>query len=276
MSLVFDTVWVSFSRVNCPVKVVGSKDQNYLCFVCLPHGVTRPIVSHGRSVTADYLYGFDLNRDIDMVFPDNTTHCSVNIRHDVFAACAQAMDRPDLTARYFESNYLYMPAALPPLRAYLDHLHHLMQQRSPLVQQPNFQQLLLQDLVPLLIAALPIQQGRLKVPLRAFQRSSLVKQAEDYMQAHLDHPLTLADLCQALGTSSRALSYGFQDIFGMSPMAHLKVLRLYGVHRALKAAIPCSTIVLNIANQFGFWSMGHFARDYKTMFGELPSETLKR
>lgn len=276
MSLVFETVWVNFNQLNCPIKVVGGKAPEFVCFVSLPHGVTRPVVSHGQPITQDYLYGFSPNYHVDQVFPGNTTHCSVNIRHDVFAACAQAMDRLDLTAEYFASNYLYMPDALPPLRAYLGQLHHLMQQRSPLVQQPNFQQLLLQDLVPLLIAALPIQQSRLKVPLRAFQRSSLVKQAEDYMQAHLDHPLTLADLCQALGTSSRALSYGFQDIFGMSPMAYLKTLRLTGVHRALKAANPDSKTILNIASQFGFWSMGHFARDYKQMFGELPRQTLEQ
>jgi AraC family ethanolamine operon transcriptional activator len=96
------------------------------------------------------------------------------------------------------------------------------------------------------------------------------------MQAHLDHPLTLADLCQALGTSGRALSYGFQDIFGMSPMAYLKTLRLMGVHRALKEANPDSKTIVNIASQFGFWSMGHFSRDYKQMFGELPQATLKR
>jgi AraC family transcriptional regulator, ethanolamine operon transcriptional activator len=33
--------------------------------------------------------------------------------------------------------------------------------------------------------------------------------------------------------------------------------------------------VTAIAQRFSFWSAGHFARDYKTMFGELSSKTLK-
>jgi AraC family transcriptional regulator, ethanolamine operon transcriptional activator len=274
--LVFETIWVNFNRANGPIKVVGGSSFGFLSFVCLPHGTVHPVISHGRAITHDFIYGFDPNRGVNKVFPGHTTHCSINIRPDVFAACAQAMDRWDLNADFWASHFLYVPSSLPPLKVYLNQLYHLMEQRSPLVQRPTFEQVLLQDLLPLLIATLPIQNEQLKLPLKPYQRSSLVKQAEDYMQAHLDRPLTLADLCQALGTSSRALSYGFQDIFGMSPMAYLKILRLHGVHRALKASNSDSTMVLNIANQFGFWSAGHFARDYKTMFGELPSETLKQ
>jgi len=29
-----------------------------------------------------------------------------------------------------------------------------------------------------------------------------------------------------------------------------------------------------IANQYGFWHMGQFAKDYNNLFGELPSETI--
>jgi AraC family ethanolamine operon transcriptional activator len=211
-----------------------------------------------------------------MVFPEHTTHCAISIRQDVFEACTEAMDRPDLNTKFFAPNYLYVPETLPRLRAYLNQLHRMLSQRSPLLQRPNFQQLILQDFLPLLVTTLPLQQDPLKTTVKSFQRSLLVKQAEDYMQSHLNQPLTLTDLCNALGTSSRALSYGFQEMFGMSPMAYLKTLRLQGVYRVLKAADPSNKTIVNIAHQFGFWSLGHFTRDYKQMFGELPSETFKR
>jgi AraC-like DNA-binding protein len=58
-------------------------------------------------------------------------------------------------------------------------------------------------------------------------------------------------------------------------MAYLKVQRLHGVRRSLKLADPEISSVMAIANQFGFWSAGHFSRDYQKMFGELPSATIK-
>jgi transcriptional regulator GlxA family with amidase domain len=35
------------------------------------------------------------------------------------------------------------------------------------------------------------------------------------------------------------------------------------------------TSVIDVAFQCGFLNAGHFARDYRLAFGELPSETLR-
>ncbi|MEB3312304.1 MAG: helix-turn-helix domain-containing protein [Snowella sp.] len=83
-------------------------------------------------------------------------------------------------------------------------------------------------------------------------------------------------MCQNIYASTRSLNYGFQEVFGISPMSYLKILRLYGVRQALKKADPMENQVKEIAKYFGFWSMGHFTRDYKSFFGELPSVTLSQ
>ncbi|WP_392531001.1 helix-turn-helix domain-containing protein [Nostoc sp. C117] len=61
----------------------------------------------------------------------------------------------------------------------------------------------------------------------------------------------------------------------LSPIAYLKIQRMNGVRRTLRDADPKITTVMQVAHQWGFCSTGHFCRDYKEMFGELPSETLK-
>lgn len=95
------------------------------------------------------------------------------------------------------------------------------------------------------------------------------------MMDYIAQPITLKDLYTAAKTSPRALSYGVQDLFAMSPMDYLKFKRLNGVRRALKACDPNQTTISELAAHWGFWSMGHFSRDYKQLFGELPSETLR-
>jgi AraC-like DNA-binding protein len=46
------------------------------------------------------------------------------------------------------------------------------------------------------------------------------------------------------------------------------------VRRYLKVADPATESVTATAHRFGFWSPGHFARDYQRLFGERPSATL--
>ena len=89
-------------------------------------------------------------------------------------------------------------------------------------------------------------------------------------------PVTLTELYQELHTSQRSLYYAFQECLGLPPMDHLKLLRLHGVRRALKSADPQTYKTYEIAGQWRFWHMGQFGRDYKAMFGETPSNTLKR
>lgn len=274
MALRFEAVQFSFNYVNCSLYAFGGKHPGFLPFTCLIQAQNQPIVEDNRRVTEEYLFGFDPNREANLVFPGNAIHCAIHIRQDIFAACAEAMERPDLSTKFLASNHVYMPESILPLRAFLNQLYELLNQRSPLLQNPNFQQIILQDFLPLLITALPIPQER-KAPVRVFRRSHLVQQADEYMQTHMDEPLTLMDLCQALSTSSRALCYGFQEIFGISPMAYLKAQRLQSAHRALKTANPEEISITEVASQFGFYHLGYFAQDYKQMFGELPSETLR-
>jgi hypothetical protein len=66
----------------------------------------------------------------------------ISVRQNVFASLTQAMDRPDLNARFFAPNFLHIPETLPSLRAYLTQLYAMLLDRSEILQQPDFQQLI--------------------------------------------------------------------------------------------------------------------------------------
>ena len=91
-------------------------------------------------------------------------------------------------------------------------------------------------------------------------------------QASQDCPLSVAELVSALDVSRRTLQYAFQDALGINPASYLRVERLNRVRRALGDAQS----VTEAATRFGFWHFGHFATEYRTLFGELPSETFRR
>jgi AraC family ethanolamine operon transcriptional activator len=91
-------------------------------------------------------------------------------------------------------------------------------------------------------------------------------------QASPDCPLSVAELVSALDVSRRNLQYAFQDALGINPASFLRIERLNRVRRALGDAQS----VTEAATRFGFWHFGHFATEYRVLFGELPSETFRR
>lgn len=107
-------------------------------------------------------------------------------------------------------------------------------------------------------------------------RHRIVAQARDYLNGHLDEAVTVADLCTALKVSRRTLQYSFQAVLNVNPVAWLRATRLNSVRRSLKEARsdPRATVA-DIAARWGFWHHSHFTADYRMMFGELPSQTLR-
>ncbi len=103
----------------------------------------------------------------------------------------------------------------------------------------------------------------------------MVDRAREYALSHLDEPLSILDLCNHIGASRRELQYCFQETLGINPVA---------------SCVRCASMqcVVNCANEhpipertgrrgtLGVWHLSRFSGDYRTLFGETPSQTLRR
>ena len=103
-------------------------------------------------------------------------------------------------------------------------------------------------------------------------RRQLVSRAIDWVAAHPDEMITVGDLCRLLQVSRRTLQLHFEEVLQISPLQYLRAFRLSRV-RALIRAQGGRLRVQDAAARWGFWHFSQFARDYKRLFGELPSET---
>jgi AraC-like DNA-binding protein len=101
-----------------------------------------------------------------------------------------------------------------------------------------------------------------------------VKRAIDYIEAHLESVINLADIVAASGVPGRSLFRHFMDHRGISPMRYLRLARLQKVREELHQAEPEQDLS-EIAIRWGFEHLGRFAVEYRKRFGERPSETLK-
>ena len=102
-----------------------------------------------------------------------------------------------------------------------------------------------------------------------------IKRAIDFMHSHLDASITLADIVAASGVPGRTLFKHFKDWKGVSPMRHLRNIRLAQVREALMRADPDENVT-TIAMGVGFTHMGRFSLEYRRRFGESPSQTLRK
>ena len=113
-------------------------------------------------------------------------------------------------------------------------------------------------------------------PLRDRAAPASLKRAKAHMLEHLDEPLTLTAVAQAVGVPARTLQSAFQAADSMGPMQWLRARRLHAVREALLCADEDMRRVTDAALRFGFTHLGEFSQQYRRAFGETPSQTLAR
>lgn len=114
------------------------------------------------------------------------------------------------------------------------------------------------------------------VPGPGYVAPRALRRALAYVDGHAAAPITLADIAAAAGVGARALQYAFARHLGTTPLAHLHRVRLEHAHRELQAADPTTgATVTEIAVSWGFPKPSRFAAEYRQVYGQLPSRTLR-
>ena len=112
--------------------------------------------------------------------------------------------------------------------------------------------------------------------LSGSHRAMSVERGRRHIHSNLLGALRIANVCEAAGIRSRTLEYGFQELFGISPVSYIKALRLNHVRRMLLCPAAAGRTITAIALDSGFCHLSQFAADYQKFFGESPSITRRR
>jgi PAS domain S-box-containing protein len=97
--------------------------------------------------------------------------------------------------------------------------------------------------------------------------------AENYIDVHWNTPFTVDDIARAIGVKPGTVFRLFGQYRGCTPNQYLKHIRL-DRSRTMLMAPDKNTTVTAVSLFCGFQNLGHFARDYRKRFFELPSQTL--
>jgi AraC-like DNA-binding protein len=108
------------------------------------------------------------------------------------------------------------------------------------------------------------------------KQEAIMRRFNRLMEEHWDEGLFIPEICERLGVSIRSFRMYCMDQFGMGAKRFLLLRRMHLVRRRLIEAKATQTAVTEIATEYCFWELGRFAVVYKLLFGESPSETLRR
>lgn len=171
-----------------------------------------------------------------------------------------------------------LPEQLRELRSLLATIFDILRTNPALLNYSSVQKIIQQSLLNAVITTFSKSEPEAKAlrGRRSEAHYRTVQKAKRYVLEHLDDPVTMVDLCSVLAVSRRTLHTCFMEVTGTNPVHYLRAVRLNSVRRDLRTNVTYDTKVQDVAARWGFWHLGHFATEYKRMFGEQPSETLRR
>ena len=108
------------------------------------------------------------------------------------------------------------------------------------------------------------------------QHARIVNRFLELLESRSDEPAYLAEICGAIGASERTLRTCCQEVLGVGPVRYLWLRRMRLARQALLRADASAANVTEVATAHGFWELGRFSVEYRTLFGESPFESLLR
>ena len=230
-----------------------------------------------HEVTGEHLMIFPRNGELYSISRPGFSAFPVSITEESLIKKAEALGFPQI-ADLLDSEIELVSVGRENVRKIATRCHKVAQKiatHHPL-SATIIDALVTEEILPLIVQAIARSVAISPLPPTPKLRARAIRKSRELEAANRSSPLTVAELCREIGVSERTLLYAFREEFGISPKEWLMARSLTMVRRELRHADPDTALVGDIANNWGFWHLGQFARDYQRMFGELPSATLAR
>ncbi|KGJ89631.1 helix-turn-helix domain-containing protein [Colwellia psychrerythraea] len=215
--------------------------------------------------------------DWDVNFKNNLNVIAAVFDREMFACDIQLLTGQEIPSDWLVSKAcLTEPLALTQYATGVNNIINLIQAKPEVVKTENSLRMINDTILKLAFNVLqettPCNERR----VNQSKRCEGVRQVMDYLHSYGDSVPTIPELCKIAKLSERNLQYGFKEYLGVTPIRYLRLLRLNGVRRDLLINQCDSNKVVDVALNWGFIELGRFASEYRQLFQELPSTTLRK
>ena len=259
-----NNVLISNFSINRKVLQTGTSTPGFVTFIIWEPGI---LFTWKKNEMKEGKLGILWNNEHQSITGSGLNGLPISIRESYFVKLCEIMGYPKLPDHLRKNEYLSVSE---------DILHELRKYVKYITQNENLSQqachnLMEHKLIDLLFACLDtiIRQ---KKPCTF--RSDQITAVLDYIHGNISEITSVHQICDGANVNERTLRRLIQKKYKLSPKKFIHMLRLNEVRKSLKLQSKSSNII-QVASEFNFWHMGQFSRDYKSLFGELPSETLR-
>jgi len=210
--------------------------------------------------------------------PASAVHLVVGIEHQALLGhLSRLLGRPLDRPLAFDLELDLLAGASARWNAAVDILHaELSEPRSLLRSGIGLSQIEEFLMSSLLFGHRSTYSAALRAPGQGAPDHLPARAATEFIERHLDRPLSVTAVAAAVGMSTRTLQATFRSELRTTPTAYVRDRRLDRVRAELaEAAVVGGATVTEIATRWGITHLGRFAGEYRARFGESPSQTLR-
>lgn len=269
----FASIWMQRASENLPLIRRGAVSADRVIVVFLPEPDHAPQRYCGMEFEAHDII-VNGSEAITLASDAPSGWASMSLEPDAFAAAAEAITGREIRRPSVTQKVRPAPHVLQRLSALHRAAAVLATSDPTLLAMPQVAHAFEAQLTELMVRS--IGEGEpLRVMTATLRQRTIISRFEEFLEMRCEQPVYLVDICKAIGVSERTLRAACQDQFGMSPTRYLWLRRMYLARRRLAEAAGAAISVTEIAMANGFWELGRFASEYRTLFGETPSMTLR-
>jgi AraC family ethanolamine operon transcriptional activator len=270
-----ETFQVFRTSYNKAMLQNGSSPQNLITFG-VPQNNLVEFFWRGYKISGNNILIYPLNGEISTESTAGFDVFGLSFLPDYIELVCEQLNYPLLFEKIKNTEVVTISNLyLESLRYFLENIFRNLQNQNQFLSNAKFVETLKYEILKKLLYTINNHLNTSKTHLNRL-RDKAFNKAREYIFENQTEPVTVQKLVEETGVSVRTLEYSFLERFGTTPKAVLKSLRLSGANRELISTVEGSIQISDIATRWGFSHMGQFAKDYKLMFGELPSKTLSQ
>ena len=268
-------LWMQRSQTNLPWIMDSANDPNRAPLLFLADADQASLGESGTEVSPGEVLFFRRGAKKHSWTSGPSRLATMSLTHEDLAAASEAISGRALMAP--SNTYVTRPdpAAMANLIALHQAAGELARTSPAILATPGVAQALEQKLVHAMVTCLGSGASAERRSC-GWQHSRVIARLKRFLEARQYQPVYLAEMCAAIGVSERTLRACCQEHFGMGPVRYLWLRRMHLARRGLLRADATAATVTTIATEHGFWELGRFSVEYRALFGESPSASLRR